>query len=705
MFNCTYCNKAYTAKSSLNVHMMSHSGKKLYACMFCDKRFSRNNYLPVHMRVHTGERPYKCSVCGKTFRQNANLRKHEKLHLPGHFSVHAGEWPYRCSLCQKTFRNLGSLTRHKKLHDEIKCLICSICYKQFSEKSLFENHFQQHSCSKSKGYRQIGSGCTREKVHSGQQQYHCVNCGKNFSQKQDFEKHCRTHLAVPAYICQLCGKGFTRLKILHNHAQKIHCNQISFGCGFCHRKFTDTGTFTNHMKYYFVHGYCEDDDITVNSDNGKEQDVEQVMIPKANVFRVEDDLIIIVISEHDVNEGEMCHAWKHVKGKLGLLTAKKISSNGKSFISNDNEASGLLTEKQSRIVGNIPNLKRKISGPFCKKTRKKFSKLHSGNGKNKLGCDVCDAKLTKKKHGKRKRKYCKLCGKFFISTKRFEMHMKNHEDYKQLKNSSGKNNCIDGKFHDNHRSLCLTLNEACTENKSENHCSEFSDNQQQACRFCETKHSVGNFSTHGCQQGEKEDHKCNVCHELFVTKSDLLMHMMKVHKQEFPYTCHICCKSLSTEDSFINHSNMHPKEELHTCSNCGKNLKEVHGVNEQLNNHGTLQSAQCSDCHMKLRDVKYDKCHLAFHEMQTEGYLQTGKSPKSSSHKVSSSSSIDHDHFTIILESDEQDSSNSPKELNDFGESSKSLLTLTNSIINNKLDDFLPSLVQCVEIEVTEMMG
>ncbi|XP_026810472.1 zinc finger protein 665-like [Rhopalosiphum maidis] len=75
------CNKAFATKSSLEYHIITHSGKmKRAECPQCNGLFATTSTLKVHMRQHTGEKPFKCPVCGDAFRTTGHLHTHVIIH-------------------------------------------------------------------------------------------------------------------------------------------------------------------------------------------------------------------------------------------------------------------------------------------------------------------------------------------------------------------------------------------------------------------------------------------------------------------------------------------------------------------------------------------------------------------------------------------------------------------------------------------------
>ena len=48
--------------------MLTHTKEKPYECETCNKTFSHKGDLNVHIRIHTGDRPFGCDICHRRFR-------------------------------------------------------------------------------------------------------------------------------------------------------------------------------------------------------------------------------------------------------------------------------------------------------------------------------------------------------------------------------------------------------------------------------------------------------------------------------------------------------------------------------------------------------------------------------------------------------------------------------------------------------------
>ena len=84
-------NRENTEKSK--VALPTHTREKPYKCDICQKSFSLKNGLNIHVRTHTGEKPYKCKICPKAFVSSGDLTRHTR--------VHTGEKPHKCVICSK----------------------------------------------------------------------------------------------------------------------------------------------------------------------------------------------------------------------------------------------------------------------------------------------------------------------------------------------------------------------------------------------------------------------------------------------------------------------------------------------------------------------------------------------------------------------------------------------------------------------------
>ena len=103
---CDICNRGFTAKGSLELHIDAvHLKKKEFGCSLCGKLFARKHILKVHLDTHAGKKDFECSVCGKKFLQKSNLNRHQRIH-------EAKNYGYGCRFCGQAFTQNKHLKNH-----------------------------------------------------------------------------------------------------------------------------------------------------------------------------------------------------------------------------------------------------------------------------------------------------------------------------------------------------------------------------------------------------------------------------------------------------------------------------------------------------------------------------------------------------------------------------------------------------------------
>ncbi|XP_028832081.1 ras-responsive element-binding protein 1 isoform X2 [Denticeps clupeoides] len=194
-FICPLCDKNCMTQHQLTMHIRQHntdSGNTDHACSICGKSLSSASSLDRHMLVHSGERPYKCRVCGQTFTTNGNMHRHMKIHDKEPSSALTASPP------SPSKRRRNSAKRKLSIDEDLDQ------DSQIPTKKVMKE-----------GEIDVVVGKSEEEL------LHCPICFKTFICKYGLESHMETH-PDNTLKCNICCITFRNHRGLLRHNSVIH---------------------------------------------------------------------------------------------------------------------------------------------------------------------------------------------------------------------------------------------------------------------------------------------------------------------------------------------------------------------------------------------------------------------------------------------------------------------------------------------------
>ncbi|XP_030624717.1 ras-responsive element-binding protein 1 [Chanos chanos] len=195
-----------------------------FICPLCDKNCVTQHQLTMHIRQHNtdnGSTDHSCSICGKCLSSASSLDRH--------MLVHSGERPYKCSICGQTFTTNGNMHRHMKIHDKDPASSVPTSppspikrRRPSAKRKLSQDEDGDRGDEPSSKRVLDDSGLDEQGLAKGDDELlPCPICFKSFNSKYDLETHMDTH-PDSTLRCELCCMSFRTHRSLLRHNAVIH---------------------------------------------------------------------------------------------------------------------------------------------------------------------------------------------------------------------------------------------------------------------------------------------------------------------------------------------------------------------------------------------------------------------------------------------------------------------------------------------------
>jgi len=245
-YPCLQCDKEYSTKDNLTIHMAdihTPDEEKPFPCKNCDKKFPSEKLLKMHQRQEgrkikgrpkgrpmTRSKPVYCDECNERHPNEKKLQDHIRI-------AHTGEKPFKCHYCEEHFHSGTLRSKHTtEVHNVIRGIRCKYCGETFESKTLKKEH--------------------ETTAHVGEEKpFKCRLCGMDFKGQSGLKLHMKKKhpddIAPRPYKCKDCGEAFALERNLAFHEKKHQEGTGKWPCSVCEERFHFKAELDKHMTTHY----------------------------------------------------------------------------------------------------------------------------------------------------------------------------------------------------------------------------------------------------------------------------------------------------------------------------------------------------------------------------------------------------------------------------------------------------------------------
>uniref|UniRef100_A0A182MX22 C2H2-type domain-containing protein n=1 Tax=Anopheles culicifacies TaxID=139723 RepID=A0A182MX22_9DIPT len=270
------CNRKYTRRRSLKMHLLSHGRKAVYRCIPCAIKFRKQESLDEHnLLIHTSEEEklFKCDQCDKAFATEHLLKSHGTWH------ENIAKKNICCKICNLFFTSQPSLKKHRALHhpttesteanlsssnggdtERTEALVASQYRTRISAAEINEQDevIKRHCLLNCNSCDYFADSFTQLKQHAieahGVRSCDVTCCDRTYSKRQSLYEHCLVHENPNCFRCEVCGNSYSSSRSLQNHKWRIHtpAAERPFCCDVCGETFVKDYLLKQHLIHHLA---------------------------------------------------------------------------------------------------------------------------------------------------------------------------------------------------------------------------------------------------------------------------------------------------------------------------------------------------------------------------------------------------------------------------------------------------------------------